>query len=116
MVTEGGRRHPYWHRVPACGSNAVPLELPGGEAAMRLRSPSDAVILRMAALHADSAVVVGGGLIGCEAASSLARRALSTTLIAPEPVPLLRRSSWRIAGGVSATTTVRSRTPTTGSP
>lgn len=58
---------------------------------MSLHSLADAVILRMAALHADSAVVVGGGLIGCKAASSLAMRGLSTTLVAPEPVPLLRR-------------------------
>jgi NADPH-dependent 2,4-dienoyl-CoA reductase/sulfur reductase-like enzyme len=45
----------------------------------------------MVAVHAESAVVVGGGLIGCEAASSLATRGMLTTLVAPEPVPLLRR-------------------------
>jgi len=45
----------------------------------------------MAALHADSAVVVGGGLIGCEAAACLADRGVATTMVAAEPVPLQRR-------------------------
>lgn len=91
VVTAGGRHYPYWHLVLACGSTAVPLKVPGGEAALSLRSLADAVILRMVAVHAESAVVVGGGLIGCEAASSLATRGMLTTLVAPEPVPLLRR-------------------------
>ena len=75
---------PYWHLVLACGSTAVPLKVPGGEAALSLRSLADAVILRMVAVHAESAVVVGGGLIGCEAASSLATRGMLTTLVAPD--------------------------------
>jgi 3-phenylpropionate/trans-cinnamate dioxygenase ferredoxin reductase component len=45
----------------------------------------------MAALHADCAVVVGGGLIGCEAAACLADRGVATTMVAAEPVPLHRR-------------------------
>src|SRR4029079_6811574 len=56
-----------------------------------LRSFSDAVVLRMAAKNADSAVVIGAGLIGCEAASSLASRGIATTLVAPGPVPVHRR-------------------------
>ncbi len=72
VVTEGGRRYPYWHLVLGCGANAVPLRVPGAEAALTLRSFADAVILRMAARSADSAVVIGGGLIGCEAAACLA--------------------------------------------
>jgi NADPH-dependent 2,4-dienoyl-CoA reductase/sulfur reductase-like enzyme len=65
--------------------------VPGGEAALSLRSFADAVVLRMAAKNSESAVVVGGGLIGCEAASCLAARGVATTLVAPEPVPVLRR-------------------------
>jgi NADPH-dependent 2,4-dienoyl-CoA reductase/sulfur reductase-like enzyme len=67
------------------------LDVPGGEAALNLRSYADAVILRMAALNAESAVVVGAGLIGCEAAACLAGRGVATTMLAPEPVPLQRR-------------------------
>jgi 3-phenylpropionate/trans-cinnamate dioxygenase ferredoxin reductase component len=91
VITEGGRRYPYWHLVLACGANAVPLSVPGAEAALTLRSFADAVILRMAARSADSAVVIGGGLIACEAAACLASCGVPTTMVAPEPVPLLRR-------------------------
>jgi NADPH-dependent 2,4-dienoyl-CoA reductase/sulfur reductase-like enzyme len=91
VVTEGGRHYPYWHLVLACGANPVPLRVPGGGAALTLRSFADAVILRMAARSADSAVVIGGGLIGCEAAACLAGRGVPTTMVAAEPVPLQRR-------------------------
>ena len=91
VVTAGGRCYPYWHLVLACGANPVPLPVPGAEAALSLRSFADAVILRMAARSADSAVVIGGGLIGCEAAACLAGRGVPTTVVAAEPVPLQRR-------------------------
>jgi 3-phenylpropionate/trans-cinnamate dioxygenase ferredoxin reductase component len=91
VVTAGGRRYPYWHLVLGCGANPVPLRVPGAEAALTLRSFADAVILRMAARNADSAVVIGGGLIGCEAAACLANRGVPTTMVAAETVPLQRR-------------------------
>jgi NADPH-dependent 2,4-dienoyl-CoA reductase/sulfur reductase-like enzyme len=91
VVTEGGRRFPYWHLMLGCGANAVPLSIPGAEAALPLRSFADALILRMAARTADSAVVIGAGLIGCEAAATLASRGVTTTMVAAEPVPLQRR-------------------------
>ena len=91
VVTAAGRRYAYWHLVLACGATPVPLAVPGGEAALSLRSFSDAVVLRMAAKNSETAVVVGGGLIGCEAASCLATRGVATTLVAPEPVPVQRR-------------------------
>ena len=91
VVTAGGRRYPYWHLMLGCGANAVPLRVPGGEAALSLRSFADAVVLRMAARCADSAVVIGGGLIGCEAAACLAGRGVPTTMVIAESVPLQRR-------------------------
>jgi NADPH-dependent 2,4-dienoyl-CoA reductase/sulfur reductase-like enzyme len=91
VVTAGGRRYPYWHLVLACGANSVPLRVPGGESALTLRSFADAVVLKMAARYAESAVVVGGGLIGCEAAACLADRGVVTAMVAAEPVPLQRR-------------------------
>jgi NADPH-dependent 2,4-dienoyl-CoA reductase/sulfur reductase-like enzyme len=91
VVTEGGSRYPYWHLVLGCGANAVRLPILGGEAALPLRSFADALILRMAARTADSAVVIGAGLIGCEAAATLAARGVPTTMVAAEPVPLQRR-------------------------
>ncbi|MGZ6780495.1 MAG: NAD(P)/FAD-dependent oxidoreductase [Mycobacterium sp.] len=91
VVTAAGRRYAYWHLVLASGARPVPLAVPGGDAALSLRSFADAVVLRMAAKNAESAVVVGGGLIGCEAASCLASRGVATTLVAPEVVPVERR-------------------------
>ncbi|MEZ0339934.1 NAD(P)/FAD-dependent oxidoreductase [Mycobacterium sp. pV006] len=91
VVTTGGARYPYWHLVLASGSTAVPLGVPGAEAALTLRSFADAVALKMAARHSATAAVVGAGLIGCEAASCLTALGVDTTLVAPEPVPLHRR-------------------------
>ncbi|UXA20555.1 NAD(P)/FAD-dependent oxidoreductase [Mycobacterium sp. SMC-4] len=91
VITTGGVRYPYWHLVLASGSTAVPLAAPGGRSALPLRSLADAVALKMAARHAHAAVVVGAGLIGCEAASGLAALGVDTTVVAPEVVPLYRR-------------------------
>jgi NADPH-dependent 2,4-dienoyl-CoA reductase/sulfur reductase-like enzyme len=91
VVTVGGSRYPYWHLVIASGATAVRPDIPGVEAALRLRSFADAVALKMAARYADSAVVIGAGLIGCEAAACLAEQGVATTLVAAEPVPLHRR-------------------------
>ncbi len=91
VVTAGGRRYAYWHLVVASGAAPIPLDVPGGDAALPLRSFADAVALRMAARYAESAVVIGGGLIGCEAAACLAERGVATALLAAETVPLHRR-------------------------
>ncbi|WP_159235555.1 NAD(P)/FAD-dependent oxidoreductase [Mycolicibacterium vanbaalenii] len=91
VVTAGGVHHPYWHLLLATGSATVPLKVPGGDLAQPLRTFADAVALKMAARHAETAVVVGGGLIGCEAAACLAGLGVGTTIVAPEAVPLERR-------------------------
>jgi 3-phenylpropionate/trans-cinnamate dioxygenase ferredoxin reductase subunit len=91
VVTAGGQRYPYWHLVVASGTTPVRLNIPGAETALTLHSFSDAVALKMAARYADSAVVIGGGLIGCEAAACLAARGVETALVAAEAVPLQRR-------------------------
>ncbi|TFV61582.1 FAD-dependent oxidoreductase [Mycobacterium sp. PS03-16] len=91
VVTRGGRRYPYWHIVLAPGAAPVPLDVPGARHALHLRSFADAVAIRMSALQAGSAVVIGGGLIGCEAAACLAGNGITTTMVAGEPVPLSRR-------------------------
>ncbi|KUI48184.1 pyridine nucleotide-disulfide oxidoreductase [Mycobacterium sp. GA-1199] len=91
VVTAGGQRYPYWHLVIASGSVAVRPPIPGIESALTLRSFADAVALKMAARYSDCAVVIGGGLIGCEAASCLAERGVATMVVAAEHVPLQRR-------------------------
>lgn len=91
VITAGGQRYPYWHLVVASGATPVKLDVPGAESALTLRSFSDAVALKMAARFADSAVVIGAGLIGCEAAACLAASGVDTALVAAETVPLQRR-------------------------
>ncbi|PYE20284.1 pyridine nucleotide-disulfide oxidoreductase [Williamsia limnetica] len=73
--------------IIATGARPAPIPVPGGEHALLLRSFTDATSLRDAAAKADSAVVIGAGFIGCEAAASLAARGVNTTLVAPDDVP-----------------------------
>ena len=82
-----GERMAYGALVLACGAEPSPLPVPGGERALNLRSLTDARRLRQAATGARSAVVVGAGFIGCEAAASLAMRGIDVTLVAPEQQP-----------------------------
>jgi NADPH-dependent 2,4-dienoyl-CoA reductase/sulfur reductase-like enzyme len=90
-VVADGKRYPYRWLVLACGAQPSPFEVSGGETALKLRSLGHATSLRSAAADADSAVVIGAGFIGCEAAASLALRGVSTTLVAPDPVPQAKR-------------------------
>ncbi len=90
-VIAGGVRHPYRSLILACGSRPTPPPVPGGTSALLLRSQADAVRLRDAAQSANSAVVIGAGFIGCEAAASLAMRGVATTLVAPDAVPQAKR-------------------------
>lgn len=112
----GGTSHPYAALVLACGASPTPLPVPGGERALQLRSLSDARKLRQAGNEATSAVVIGAGFIGCEAAASLALQGVAVTLVAPDSVPqekrlgveagerlleLVRQSGVRYVGGVA---------------
>jgi len=69
--------------VMATGSDAIRLPLPGGELAgvMTFRSLADIAGLGRAAEAGMPAVVIGGGLLGIEAAYGLARRGVSVTLV-----------------------------------
>jgi 3-phenylpropionate/trans-cinnamate dioxygenase ferredoxin reductase subunit len=70
----------------ATGAAPRTLPVPGGAGVPTLRTLADARRLRMAALATgdEPAVVVGGGLIGVEVASSLASLGLRPTLLAME--------------------------------
>ena len=86
-VRAGDRRFRYDALILACGAAPVAPPIPGGARARLLRSLADAAALREAAKDASSAVVIGAGFIGCEAAASLALRGMSVTLVAPETLP-----------------------------
>ena len=90
-VTVDGTSYSYDALVLATGASPVPLSVPGGERVLQLRSLDDGRRLRDAASSARSAVVIGAGFIGCEAAASLASRGLSVTLVAPDEVPQQKR-------------------------
>lgn len=115
-VTVEGEPIPYGALVLACGSTPSPLPVPGGQRALPLRALSDARRLRDAAADATSAVVIGAGFIGCEAAASLSMRGVAVTLVAPDRVPqesrlggaagerllgLVKAAGVRYIGGVS---------------
>ena len=91
FVVINGDRHPFAALVLANGAVPSPLPVAGGEHALQLRSLADAERLRTASSNARSAVVVGAGFIGCEAAASLARRGVAVTLVAPQDVPQQKR-------------------------
>ena len=91
VVTVGDKRYPYRALVFAAGARPAPIPVPGGEHALLLRSLENASVLRSAAEGAASAVVIGAGFIGCEAAASLAMRGITATLVAPSPVPQAKR-------------------------
>ena len=90
-VYVGDQRHAFDILILACGSAPLTPPVPGGQRAQLLRSLADAAALREAAHTASSAVVIGSGFIGCEAAASLALRGMPVTLVAPEPLPQEKR-------------------------
>ena len=103
----GDDRMAYDALVLATGAAPRPLPVPGGERALSLRSLTDARRLREAATGAKTAVVIGAGFIGCEAAASLAMRGITVHLVAPDTLPQEKRlgsdAGHRITDLVTAT-------------
>jgi NADPH-dependent 2,4-dienoyl-CoA reductase/sulfur reductase-like enzyme len=112
VTTASGETVPYANCVLATGSEPVRPPVPGADHkdVLVLRSAASARRLREAASDARSAIVVGSGFIGCEAAVSLARRGIQVTLMSPEKLPQAARlgdaagrriRQWLKAEGVS---------------
>jgi nitrite reductase (NADH) large subunit len=78
-----GSRVPFDVCVLATGSDPIRLPLPGNDldGVLTFRSLQDALALRSAGLAEKKAVVVGGGLLGIEAAYGLVRAGASVTLV-----------------------------------
>jgi NADPH-dependent 2,4-dienoyl-CoA reductase/sulfur reductase-like enzyme len=93
VTLSGGQTLSYGWCILATGASPKPLPVPGAEGpgVRYLRSRHQARELRDAAAAARSAVVVGSGFIGCEAAASLARRGLAVTLVSMEDLPQAAR-------------------------
>lgn len=78
-----GRRLPFSRLVLATGSEPIRLPIPGADlpGVVTFRDLADVQALMAAARPGLRAVVVGGGLLGLEAASGLARAGADTTLV-----------------------------------
>ncbi|WP_349880313.1 FAD-dependent oxidoreductase [Micromonospora sp. HUAS YX12] len=87
VVTDDGGRHGYDHLVLATGSRAVVPPLPGlaplPERVVPFRTLGDCRRILAAAEGARRVIVLGGGLLGLEAARGLAARGLDVTVVHP---------------------------------
>lgn len=83
VLLEGGEVLPYGQLVLATGSRAVRLPLPGADlpGVLLYRTLGDVRAMLAAAETGGRAVVIGGGLLGLEAAAGLARRGMQVTVI-----------------------------------
>ncbi|MGI8949144.1 MAG: NAD(P)/FAD-dependent oxidoreductase [Ornithinimicrobium sp.] len=85
-------------------TGARPMSLPGIDSEVdqhQLRTLADLRRLHEAAGHARSAVVIGSGFIGCEAAASLAMRGLDVTMATREEAPQQARLGEHVAGAIT---------------
>ncbi len=83
VTLQDQRELPYDQLVLATGSQPIRLPIPGAENAAvqtyRDRADADALISR--AIPGQRAVVIGGGLLGLEAANGLNRRGMAVTVV-----------------------------------
>jgi len=99
LTTGSGRTIAFARCVIATGCRPAPLPVPGADhpGVMALRSLNHARALRDAAERSRTAVVIGSGFIGCEAAVSLAIRGLEVTMVSAEQRPQLQRLGGSVA-------------------
>ena len=96
-----GRTIDFEQAVLATGAQPSTLEVPGADRAVSLRSLASGRSLRERAEAADTAVVIGSGFIGCEAASALAARGLTVVQVSREPAPQSKRLGSDVAQRLS---------------
>lgn len=97
--TQDGREIHYRHCVIATGARARTLPLPEGLPCHAIRQFDDAQTLRQALLPGHRLLIIGGGYLGLEAASSAAKLGLQVTV--------LEQSTGLMAGKVSPETANR---------
>ncbi len=98
-LLDGGSTVGFAGCVLATGSEPLMLPVPGGDlpGLLRLRSLADERLVRSTASRAGSAVVVGSGFIGCEAAWSLRALGLDVTVVSAESLPQQERLGPEVA-------------------
>ncbi len=101
VISATGRRVGYDHLVLATGSLPVMLPVPGAAlpGVLTFRTVADVEAMRHAAEKGGKAVVIGGGLLGLEAAYGLKRRGMDVTVIHLMP-HLMERQLDPVAGAM----------------
>lgn len=102
VVLADGGTVSYAKLLVATGAKPRKLSLPGGEHALLLRNFEDTLLLRRKFLPGKRIVIIGGGFIGLELASSAAKRGCKVTLIEALPRILMRGVPEAIASIVHA--------------
>lgn len=99
LVLDDGLRLAYDACVLATGSRPAVLPVPGADHPdlLLLRTRAQGEALRDAVEGRSSALVVGSGFIGCEAAASLAQRGLQVSVVSTEERPQQRRLGREVA-------------------
>jgi 3-phenylpropionate/trans-cinnamate dioxygenase ferredoxin reductase component len=87
---DDGSKIPYQKLLIATGAKPRKLNCPGGEHALTLRDHKDTVLLRKKFQPGKNIVVIGGGFIGLELASSAAKLGCNVTLVEAQPRILMR--------------------------
>ena len=87
---DGGSKISYTKLLIATGAKPRKLNCPGGEFALTLRDHKDTVNLRKKFQTGKKIVVIGGGFIGLELASSASKLGCTVSLIEAQPRILMR--------------------------
>ncbi|MDX1587715.1 MAG: FAD-dependent oxidoreductase [Oleiphilaceae bacterium] len=105
VITAAGERFGYDRLVISTGSRPTPLGIPGESLAgvQGFRTLADTRALRNQARQGGSAVVIGGGFLGLEAAEGLRKQGMSVTLL-HRSSHLLNRQLDPVAGTLLADT------------
>jgi 3-phenylpropionate/trans-cinnamate dioxygenase ferredoxin reductase component len=90
VTLSDGAKIPYDKLLIATGAKPRKLKLEGGEHALLLRNHEDTLELRKRFTPGKNIVVIGGGFIGLELASSAAKKGCNVTLVEMQPRILMR--------------------------
>jgi 3-phenylpropionate/trans-cinnamate dioxygenase ferredoxin reductase component len=90
LALSNGTTQAYSKLLLATGAKPRKLTLPGGEHALLLRNHEDTLELRKRFQPGKNIVIIGGGFIGLELASSAAKRGCNVTLVEAQPRILMR--------------------------
>jgi 3-phenylpropionate/trans-cinnamate dioxygenase ferredoxin reductase component len=90
VTLNDGAKIPYDKLLIATGAKPRKLTLEGGEHALLLRNHEDTLALRKRFIPGKNIVVIGGGFIGLELASSAAKKGCNVTLVEMQPRILIR--------------------------